>query len=76
MNLFSEIGIKALFKNDENNGEAQKKIENTLRFSKQIFEAGLYNINDKEIPERYRKLFVGKSRPEPNKPFHIINDGY
>lgn len=77
MNLASEIGIKALFKNEDHDESAQRKIDNALRFSKEVFESGLYKFNDEVIPIRYRVLIVGeKTPPDPKKPFFPLNDGY
>lgn len=76
MNLVSEISIKELFKNDDNNEAAQLKIDNTLRFSKEVVEAGLYKFKDELIPQRYRSLFIGHKLPDPTKPFQSLNDGY
>ncbi|MBQ9869207.1 MAG: hypothetical protein IJM32_06065 [Ruminococcus sp.] len=76
VNIVSEVGIKYFFNNDENDEHVKTKIDNTLRFSKEVVENGLFNFDDRIIPERYRKLYVGHGLPDPHNPFQGLNDGY
>lgn len=76
INMVSEDGIKALFKNEPFDSGAQIKIDNTLRFSKEIVDAGMVYFNDRLVPERYRRLFVGHRLPPKGTPMFTNGDEY
>ena len=66
-NIVSQDGIKALFKNEPYNESVQVKIDNALRFSKEVVEAKMAYSNAEGIPGKYSRLFVGHVVPEGSK---------
>lgn len=75
-NMISEDGIKALFKNEPFDANAQAKIDNALRFSKEVVDTGYAYFVDKNVPERYRRLFVGHKAPLKDGPLFDNGDEY
>lgn len=75
-NLVSEVGIKALFKNEPFDKDVQIKIDNTLKFSKEVVESGRAYLIDEMVPERYRKLFYGHKAPSKNESVYQYGDEY
>ena len=68
-NMISEYGIKSIFKNEPYDESAQLKIDNALRFSKSVVDKNTAYFNDEFVPQRYRRLFVGKGNPEGSQMF-------
>ena len=62
-NIISQDGIKALFKNEPYSEAAQIKIDNTLRFAKEIRDANLAYSNIEGIPGKYGVFFIGHGVP-------------
>jgi len=68
-NMISEDGIKALFKNEPFDENVQKKINNTLRFSKEVVDAHIAYFNDNLVPEKYRRFYIGHKVPSGTQMF-------
>lgn len=63
-NIISQDGIKPLFKNEPYDESVQRKINNALRFSKDVVDSGMAYFKDDIVPERYRRFFVGHRLPQ------------
>ncbi len=75
-NMISEDGIKALFKNEPFDANAQIKIDNVLRFSKEVVNTGYAYFMDENVPQRYRRLYVGHKTPTKDDPMFRNGDEY
>jgi len=75
-NMISQQGIKILFKNEPYNESVQIKINNTLEFSKEVVDSGRAYFNDGNIPQRYRKLYIGNGAPPANGLMFTNGDEY
>ena len=75
-NMVSETGIKALFKNEPFDESVQVKIDNALRFSKAIVDAGTAYFDDELVPVRYRRIYIGQKEPPVNGPMFPNGDEY
>lgn len=72
-NMISENGIKPLFKNEPYCEDVQRKIDNTLCFSKSIVDSKTAYFNSELVPERYRNFYIAKSAPPQNG--HMFTNG-
>ncbi len=75
-NIVAEDGIKALFKNEPFDRRAQEKIDNALRFSKEIVDSKMAYFKDELVPQRYRRLFIGHKLPPKGEPMFENGDEY
>ncbi len=76
LNIISEIGTKALFKNEPFDSFVQEKIDNTLCFAKEVVEAKLAYFCDNSLPQRYAPLYIGRKSPKDGAPDFTHGDEY
>ena len=67
LNIVAQDGIKSLFKNEPYSYEAQRKIDNTLCFSKEIRAANIAYLSGERLPQRYQLFYIGHDAPADNR---------